>query len=396
MKQRIILKPNREKSLLRRHPWIFSGAVARIEGKPISGEPVDVVAASGRWLALAAYSPKSQIVGRVWSFSEDEMADQSFFDHRVRRAVESRDGLLKEGNTAARLINAESDGLPGVIVDRYGDCLVCQFLTAGAEYAREAIVRALVNFFGEMFTIYERSDVDVRSKEGLNDRTGILHGNEPPEWVEIREHDCRYLVDVRRGHKTGFYLDQSVNRLLLGEHASGAEVLNVFSYTGGFGIAALAGGASSVCNVDASQGALDIAARNTELNGFQERFEQVQGDAFQLLRKFRDQGRQFDIVVLDPPKFAESQSQVERAARGYKDINLLGFKLLRPGGLLFTFSCSGLMPTDLFQKIVADAALDAGCEGQIIGRMTQSPDHPVILSFPEGMYLKGLICRRVC
>lgn len=389
------LKLGREKSLLRRHPWIFSGAVARLEGDPQPGETVDVCAADGRWLARAACSPRSQICARVWTFAEDETITPDFFRSRLARALTARNLLsnLQSPVSAVRLVNAESDFLPGLIVDRYADWLVCQFLSAGAEKWKREIVAAL----GELVPnagIYERSDVDVRAKEGLPPVTGVLAGAPPPELVEIEESGCRFLVDVQRGHKTGFYLDQRNNRALLAGYASGREVLNAFAYTGSFGVLALRGGAAHVTNLDSSAAALELARRNIELNGFDKiRITHHLGDAFAVLRQYRDARRQFDLIVLDPPKFAESQRQVERAARGYKDINLLAFKLLRPGGLLFTFSCSGAIEPALFQKIVADAAVDAGCEAQILQRMTQAADHPVALSFPEGEYLKGLVCR---
>jgi 23S rRNA (cytosine1962-C5)-methyltransferase len=292
-----------------------------------------------------------------------------------------------------RLVNAESDGLPGIIADRYGDFLVVQFLSAGADYWKGAVVETLMRLMS-VSGVYERSDAGVREKEGLPKLAGTLAGREPQDLVEIREGSCRFLVDIKRGHKTGFYLDQRENRGMIAEFARGTEMLNCFSYTGGFGVAALQAGAAKVTNVDTSAGALELARRNSEINGLDaSNLESVEGDAFTVLRRWRDAGRAFDVIVLDPPKFAESQSQLARASRGYKDINLLAFKLLRPGGILFTFSCSGLMSPELFQKIVADAALDAGCDAQIIRRLAQASDHPTLLSFPEGSYLKGFICR---
>ncbi|MCS6910186.1 MAG: class I SAM-dependent methyltransferase [Anaerolineales bacterium] len=396
---KLTLKSGREKSLLRRHPWIFSGAVERLEGDPQPGDTVEVYAADGRWLARAAYSPRSQIRARVWTFAEDELVTPEFLRSRFARALAARQSsvfsLQSSANhqlSAARLVNAESDFLPGLIVDRYADWLVCQFLSTGAEKWKREVVAVLDELVPNA-GIYERSDVDVRAKEGLPPVTGVLSGAPPPELVEIEEHGCRFLVDVQRGHKTGFYLDQRDNRALLAGYASGREVLNAFAYTGGFGVLALKGGAAHVINLDSSTAALELAQRNFELSGFDgRRATHHIGDAFAVLRQYRDAGRQFDLIVLDPPKFAESQSQVERAARGYKDINLLAFKLLRPGGLLFTFSCSGVIDSALFQKIVADAAVDAGREAQILRRLAQSADHPVALSFPEGEYLKGLVC----
>jgi len=392
----IVLKRGREKSLMRRHPWIFSGAIGRVEGNPRAGETVDILAAEGALLGRGAYSPRSQMTVRVWTFDPQEDVTPEFFADRLARAVESRAALLAgEGPRGVRLVNAESDGLPGIIVDRYGEYLVVQFLTTGAEYWKATIVEALSRLDG-VSGVYERSDADVREKEGMPKLAGVLAGGEPPDLVEIREGPCRFLVDIKRGHKTGFYLDQRENRAMIAEFARGAAMLNCFSYTGGFGIAALAAGAAAATNVDSSAPALDLARRNAELNGIDaSMLENVEGDAFTVMRKWRDAGRVFDLIVLDPPKFAESKAQLARASRGYKDINWLAFRLLGPGGILFTFSCSGLMSPELFQKIVSDAALDAGCEAQIIRRLGQASDHPTLLSFPESSYLKGFICRVV-
>ena len=434
----IVLKRGREKSLMRRHPWIFSGAIARVEGKPRQGETVDILAAEGAVLARGSYSPASQITVRVWTFDPQEEVTPEFFHGRLERAIHSRRALLAdEGPHGVRLVNAESDGLPGIIVDLYADFIVGQFLTAGAEYWKGAVVEALSRL-ASVSGIYERSDADVREKEDLPKLAGVLAGAEPPDLVEIREGASRYLVDLKRGHKTGFYLDQRENRVaaarcfrdrrvldmfcysggfsmaasalggageVLGVDTSeravamaraNADMLNCFSYTGGFGIAALHAGAARVTNVDSSASALELARKNAELNGLDaSSLESVEGDVFTIMRRWRDTGRLFDLVVLDPPKFAQSQSQLMRAGRAYKDINLLAFKLLAPGGTLFTFSCSGLVSAELFQKIVADAALDAGREAQIVRRLAQAGDHPTLLSFPEGAYLKGLICKVV-
>ena len=390
----VSLKAGREKSILRRHPWIFSGAIARIQGEAQPGETVDVVSSQGVWLARGAYSPHSQIAVRIWSFEQAEHISAEFFRRRLQRAIETRRHLAESGDlTAYRVVHAESDGLPGVVIDRYENFFVCQFLSAGAEYWKREIVAqltVLVDYKG----IYERSDVDVRGKEGLQSCTGILAGEVPPDVVEIREHALRFLVDIQRGHKTGFYLDQRDNRLSLAEYTQGADVLNCFAYTGGFGMYALKNGAKSVTNIEASASAIEMIGRHIELNGMDgAKSEQVQDDVFKVLRRYRDSRRQFDLIVLDPPKFAESKSQLKGACRGYKDINLLTMKLLRPGGLLLTFSCSGLMTPDLFQKIVADAALDAKRDAQIVKRLAQASDHPIALNFPEGHYLKGLVCR---
>ncbi len=390
----LILKPGREQSLQRRHPWIFSGAIARVEGEPAAGETVDVVSARGEFLARAAYSPASQIRARVWTFDPEEVVDAAFFRRRIQSALEVRRRLCPEfanPRAALRLIHAESDGLPGLVVDRYGDTLVVQFLTAGTEYWRETLADLLLEVSG-LAGLYERSDVEVRALEGLAPRSGPLRGT-PTERLIIQEGDVRFWVDLARGQKTGFYLDQRENRARLRSLARGREVLDCFCYSGGFALHALAGEAKSVLAVDASQEALALCRENAALNHLpQERLTLQEGNAFHLLRALRDQGRSFDLIVLDPPKFAPTAAQAAKAARGYKDLNLLAFKLLRPGGLLLTFSCSGGVDAVLFQKIVASAAQDAGVEAIILAHLHQAVDHPVSLHFPEGTYLKGLLC----
>ncbi|MEJ5240105.1 MAG: class I SAM-dependent methyltransferase [Anaerolineales bacterium] len=388
---RLLLKPGREKSLLRRHPWVFSGAVERIVGSPQAGETVEVRSADGQFLAQAAYSPVSQIRARVWTF-DSQPVDAAFLRRRIERALAQRRAAGLLDHQAVRLIYAEADGLPGLIVDRYGEVLVVQFLTAGAEFWRQTLLDLLVELI-PCRGIYERSDAEVRTLEGLPQREGLLWGEVPPT-LTIREHDLLFQVDLARGHKTGFYLDQRANRLLVRSLAADREVLDCFSYTGGFALNALAGGARSVLAVDTSAEALSQLRINLALNHLpEERLETLEGDVFQVLRRFRDQNRQFDLIILDPPKFAPTAAQVEKAARGYKDINLLAFKLLRPGGWLVTFSCSGGVDAALFQKIVAAAALDAGVEAQILHFLFQDADHPIALHFPESAYLKGLVCR---
>jgi 23S rRNA (cytosine1962-C5)-methyltransferase len=389
----VILKRQREKSLLRRHPWVFSGAIQRLDGRPRAGETVEVRAFDGRFLARGAFSPQSQISVRIWSFDPAREIDAMFFRERLSRALSLRRSLLAAGErTACRLVNAESDGLPGLVVDRYADVLVCQFMAAGVERWKREIVSQLAQLH-RCATIYERSEGDSRAKEGLMPAGGVLEGAEPPDLVEIEEGTARFLVDVRRGHKTGFYLDQRRNRACVAAYAAGAEMLNCFAYTGGFGILALKSGAERVVNVDTSSDALGLAARHAELNGLAaSRLENVTGDGFKILRAYRQQGRFFDLIVLDPPKFAAAAGQIAGASRGYKDINLLAFQLLRPQGRLVTFSCSGHISPELFQKIIADAALDAGRRAQIVRRLMQADDHPVALEFPEGSYLKGLVC----
>ncbi len=391
----LILKPGREKSLLRRHPWIFSGAVARVQGDPGPGDTVAVRAGGGEFLAWAAYSPASQIRARVWSWDESEIIDGDLLRARLRRALAARERLLSLGDSdAMRLVHGESDALPGVVVDRYGDVAVLQLLTAGAERWRSELAEAVRELSG-CACVYERSDADVRGLEGLPVRSGVLHGALPAVGVHMREHGLSYGVDVAAGHKTGFYLDQRDNRKQVGALAHGREVLNCFCYSGGFTLNALAGGAQSVLSVDSSAEALTLARANLQRNDLDAaRAEWQDADVFKHLRTLRDQGRSFDLIVLDPPKFAPTAAFVEKAARGYKDINLLALKLLRPGGLLASFSCSGGVSADLFQKILAGAALDAGVDASIVGRFAAAADHPVLLSFPEGDYLKGLLLRR--
>jgi len=390
----IILHPHRDFSVLHRHPWIFSGAVARIEGESGAGESVRVLSAEGNVLGVGAFSPSSQIRVRMWAFGGDQPVDAAFVRDRVARSVGARAIFMAEDNTNAyRLVNAEADGVPGLIADRYGDWIVCQFTTAGAERWKTEIVEALQTY-SPCRGVYERSDVDVREHEDLPLQTGVLAGEPPPERIEISENGCRYWVDVKTGHKTGFYLDQRDSREVVRRYANGCDVLNAFSYTGGFGIAAVAAGAASVTHVDLSEPALELAKANTALNTCHaDASTFIHGNVFEVLRKFRDEARSFDLVVLDPPKFAESKGSLMKAARGYKDINLLGIKLLRPGGLLATFSCSGLMTPELFHKVVSDAAVDAKRDLQVVKRLQQAEDHPEGLCFPEGLYLKGMLCR---
>jgi 23S rRNA (cytosine1962-C5)-methyltransferase len=398
----LILKPGREKSLLRRHPWVFSGAVDRLDGDPTSGETVDVLAADRQFLARAAYSPSSQIRARVWTFDPSEQVNADLFRKRIAAALSARDTWQVTHDTNAfRLINAESDGIPGFIADRYADTLVLQSLTAGSEHWKDPLADLLLELTG-LKDIFERSDADVRELEGLSPRVGSLRGVAPYSPFPILENGLKFNVNLETGHKTGFYLDQRVNRLRVRELAEGRDVLDCFCYTGGFTVNALAGGAKSVLSVDSSAEALSLCLKNVELNAslvtqyssLISRQSVLEGDVFQHLRKFRDEGKSFDMIILDPPKFAPTAAQAGKAARGYKDINLLAFKLLRRGGLLFTFSCSGGVDAALFQKIVASAALDAGVDAQIVEHLSQAPDHPVALNFPEGAYLKGLVCRK--
>jgi 23S rRNA (cytosine1962-C5)-methyltransferase len=391
---RLFVQEGREKSLLRRHPWVFSSAVERLEGSPVSGDTIQLCDAQGGFLAWAAFNSQSQICSRVWSWQADEKIDSDFFYRKIIVALAARKDLkLAQHSNGMRLIHGESDGLPGLIVDQYADVLVLQLGSAGVERWRDTFADILQELC-QPVCIYERSDSDGRALEGLAIRNEILRGA-LPEALSVTENGIRIAVDVATGQKTGFYLDQRDNRALIGELAEGRDVLNCFCYTGGFSLAALAGGANSVMSVDSSGPALDIARRNLKLNGFDEsRAEWLEADVFKQLRTFRDAGRSFDLIVLDPPKFAPTARDAERAARGYKDINLSALRLLRPGGYLATFSCSGGISADLFQKIVAGAAADAGVSCYIEKRFSASNDHPVLMEFPEGEYLKGLLLRR--
>jgi 23S rRNA (cytosine1962-C5)-methyltransferase len=390
----LILQPGRERSLLRRHPWLFAGSVARLDGHARSGDTVIVVSSRGEPLGKAAYSPESQIRARMWSFDPNEIIDDAFFKRRVEAALARRGLPGLQEQAGLRLIHGESDGLPGVICDCYGDMLVLQLTSAGADRWRKALLGALRKALPKS-RVYERSDSEVRSLEGLERTSGCLHGEPPQAPVNIEENGLKFAVDVVGGHKTGFYLDQRDNRRLLRELAGGRDVLDCFCYTGGFALSALAGGAESVTAVDSSRPALEAAQRNLGLNlGLTaSRARWQDADVFAALREYRATGRQFNLIVLDPPKFAPSAGHAESAARAYKDINMLGFRLLSPGGLLMTFSCSGGVSPELFQKIVAGAAVDAGVDARILRKLGPGADHPVGLAFPEGEYLKGLLCQ---
>ena len=412
--KKVRLAAKRDYSLRKHHPWVFSGAVdGAVEGVAV-GETVEVVSADGEALGYGSYSPASQIRVRMLSFDPKTVPDEKLVEGLVASAVGRRADFFGNAETnAMRLVNAESDGLPGVVADYYAGWVVCQFTSAGAEFWKKTIAAALLKFAPFCQGVAERSDVDVRKKEGLGGLGGLeglgglgglgslggfgcLAGEEPPELIEIAEGPCKFLVDVRKGHKTGFYLDQRDARKAVGALANGADVLNCFSYTGGFGLYARAAGAASVTQVDISGEALALAKKNETLTHFcGTKMEYVEADVFQYLRKCRDSGKTFDLIVLDPPKFADSKSQVMKAARGYKDINLLAMKLLKPNGTLATFSCSGAMTQDLFDKVVAEAAQDAKRDFQVVARTRQGADHPVALAFPEGLYLKGTILRSI-
>jgi 23S rRNA (cytosine1962-C5)-methyltransferase len=397
----VVLKPGKEKSLRRRHPWVYATAVSHVTGDPAGGATVAVRGADGAWLAWAAYSPASSIRARAWSFAERDVIDGAFLRERVRAAVNARAGLTAS-SSALRLVFGESDRLPGLIVDRYAEQLVTQFQGAGVDAWREDLVAALVEATG-CANVFDRSDGATRAREGLPAISGVLAGTEPPEMIEVTEHGLRFLVDVRRGHKTGYYVDQRDNRGLArrlarefaDHHGRGARALNC-CYTGGFSVAMLAGGAASVHSIDSSGEALRLAREHVQLNGLPASAATWDdADAFDALRALKGQGAQFDLIVLDPPKFASSHHHVDRAARAYKDINLNALKLLAPGGHLLTFSCSGAIDVDLFQKIVAGAAIDSGVDAWLVQRLAAGSDHPLMMTVPESEYLKGVWLRRV-
>ena len=395
MMDEIRLKPNREKSLKRKHPWIFSGSVQEVVGNPIMGETVKVISFEGEVMGYAAYSPHSSIRARMWSFNVEREIDEEFIADKLRVAITLRDSLhfINSNNNACRLINAESDGLPGLIVDMYSDLLCVQLLSAGPELWKDTIIKNLVLITG-IEKIFERSDVEVRKLEGLELRKGALSGEKPEIHIEIIENGKRFLVDIVNGQKTGFYLDQRDNRQKIKQFSENRKVLNCFSYTGAFTVYALEGGAQHVTSIESSKEAIDLAKKNLHINNLpEEKTSWINGDVFKELRLLRDKGLSFDMVILDPPKFAPTTAQVRSASRGYKDINLLAFKLLNTGGIFATFSCSGGVDRLLFQKIIAGAALDANIDAKILEQLSQGADHPVALNFPEGAYLKGLVCQ---
>jgi 23S rRNA (cytosine1962-C5)-methyltransferase len=403
----LVLKPGKERSLQRRHPWVYASAVAAVHGQPESGALVAVRGSDRRFLAWAAYSPGSVIRARCWSYVESDRIDAAWMRDRAAAAVARRAGL-GESTTALRLVFGEADGLPGLVVDRYADTLVVQIQAAGVDCHRAALIDALCLATG-CGSVFDRSDAALRTREGLPDSGGVLRGPAPPETIAILENGVRYAVDIRRGHKTGFYLDQRDSRRQLAglvrgfvqSHGRAPRVLNCFCYTGGFSLAAALAGAGEVMSVDSSADALALAQRNAALNGVgagaagTPSLAWLCADGFEHLRQLREHGDSFDFIVLDPPKFATNQHQVERAARAYKDINLSALRLLKPGGKLLTFSCSGAVGPDLFQKIVAGAVIDAGIDCYLRGRLGAGADHPALLTHPEGEYLKGLLLERV-
>ncbi len=387
------LREGKEKSLLRRHPWIFDGAIAKGSGD--AGETVRVEGHDGRFLGWAAFSPESKIRARVWSFDEAQRIDDAFFAARIKSAIAARQ-LFDIQSDGMRLVHGESDRLPGLVVDRYGDTLVAQFSSCGAERWKDVIVKALLAETG-LKRLYERSDASVRSLEGLPEATGWLAGSGSTA-ITLTEHDWKLSLDIAEGHKTGFYLDQRDSRYKFAQYTKRRQfqrVLNCYCYTGGFTVAALAGGAAHVTSIDSSGPAVERAAANVALNGFDaSRTIMMDADVNASLRQFIAEGRTFDAIVLDPPKFAPTAAHADRAARAYKDINRLALTLLEPGGVLFTYSCSGGISADLFHKIVASAGIDAQVDAFISERMGGAPDHPMTVTFPEGEYLKGLVLVR--
>jgi 23S rRNA (cytosine1962-C5)-methyltransferase len=394
----IILKSGRERPVKQHHPWIFSGAIDYNRsklGEIPDGGIVDVRDDGGGFQARGYYNPRSQIRVRIQTWDQNDAIGPAWWRVTMAQAIARRELLRQSKETTAyRLINAENDGLPGLIVDRYGDYLVMQALTLGVDVRKDVIVQALADL-AEPKGIFERSDASVRELEGLDNAVGVLWGEEPPNPLTVKENGMTFLVDLHEGHKTGFYLDQRDARHWVRHHpaVAGQAVLNCFSYTGSFGVAAALNGASRLVNVDTSQPALDLAAQNMAANSVNDiDTEYITADVFDFLRDLRDEGERFDLIILDPPKFATSKSQVERATRGYKDINLTAFQLLEPGGLLLTYSCSSHVDADLFQKVVFGASIDAGVHAQIVDWFAQPADHPVLLTFPEGRYLSGLAC----
>lgn len=395
----VVLKPKKDRAVRRRHPWIFSGAIARVDGSPDPGTTVLVRAEDGSVLGRGAFSPSSQIRVRMWTYEEETRVDDAFVRARLDEAVALRRRFVLGGASGtggvtdcARLVFAEGDGLPGLVADLYADTLVVQCQSAGAERIRDVAVEHLRRLVGAE-RVVERSDAEVRNLEGLPTRAGVVFGSPLAGPVRVQERGVRFLVDVEKGHKTGFYLDQRDSRARVRAMANGLKVLNCFSYTGGFAVSALAGGAASAISVDTSLPALEMAERNCRENDIpDEKHTGLKGDVFDVLRGLRDDGERFDLIVLDPPKFAPSAAHVDKAARGYKDLALRALPLLTPGGLLFTFSCSGAIDRDLFRQITASAALESRRNVRILGHLGHPPDHPVPTAFPEGEYLKGLVC----
>lgn len=388
------IRRDRDRSLRRRHPWVYSGAVEGVQGEPGSGDVVRVADHEGAFLGWAYYNDRSKIRARILDWDPSASIDDAWWRARVRACAARRRDLpeLRDCDVY-RVVHSEADGLPGLVVDRYADWVVVQALTAGVEKAKGAVVSALMDAL-EPRGVYERSDQDARALEGLRQSSGVLSGEEPPDRLEVFEHGRRFVADIKRGQKTGFYIDQRRNRVEAARFAEGKEVLDLFSYTGAFSVYALGAGASRATLVESSAPALALAEENLLANGVDgAAFELRQGNAFEVARELRDEKRRYGLVIVDPPKLAQSRSHLEKAERAYKDVNMSGMALVEPGGLLATFSCSGAVTIEHFSKIIAWAGLDTGRTVQIIHRLSQGADHPILPSFPESEYLTGLICR---
>ncbi len=390
------IRRDRERSILNRHPWVYSGAIQEVDPGASPGDVVDVVGPDGAWMARGFYNPASEIAVHLFSWDRGEEPGEDFWRRRLAKSLELRRALpfFPEPGGAFRMVHSDSDLMPGLVVDWYAGFLVMQFLTLGIDGLKDLIVDEAMALTGAR-GVWERSDTDARKKEGMDKRHGLLAGEEPPAEIEVDEGGARLLVDVRNGHKTGFYLDQALNRMDCRRYMQGRSVLNCFCYTGGFSVAAAMGGASTVTSIDSSRPALETASRNMELNGFTgDRFQMLDADVPACLRRYREEGASFGAVILDPPRYVGGKDALQRGTRAYKDVNMQAMSVLEPGGLLFTFSCSGLVGEELFQKIVFSASADVGRDLRIISRMGQAPDHPVLLSYPQGGYLTGLLLQR--
>lgn len=392
----IKLKKGKEKAVWQHHPWVFSGALEKINGQPENGDVVRVVDATGSFLAYGYFNDQSRVAIRLIEWTEQTPVDEAWYIRKINDAIRLRRNILTDvGTTACRLIFSEADFLPGLIVDKYAEFLSVQILSSGMEKVKPILINALCNALNPK-GIFDRSDANAREHEGIRSENGLLWGEAPPAFIEVKENGVRYHINIAEGQKSGFYCDQRDNRRLLAEYASGKNILDCFCYSGGFSLNALKSGAKSVTSVDSSALAITTLKQNITLNHLHDRTHTaIQCDVNKQLRMYKDAGEKFDIVILDPPKYAPSRSALDRAARAYKDLNRLGLSLLEAGGLLATFSCSGAVDIETFKQIVAWAALDAGKELQVIRQFSQPEDHPVRLSFPEGEYLKGLLVRVV-
>ena len=390
----VVLKKGKEKAVLHRHPWVFSGAIEKVKGKPANGDVVKLVDAKGAFMAYGFYNDQSRVALRLLEWDETVEIDEQWFRNKVAVAVQSRSEVLVDGvNNTCRLIFSESDYLPGLIVDKYADHLAVQVLTSGIEKMMPCIIDEL-NSILKPESIFDKSDATSRGHEGLQTQNIVLAGTHPPDRVEVIENGIKYNINIAEGQKSGFYCDQRDNRKIVAAHAKGKKVLDCFSYTGGFTLNALQNQAAAVMSVDSSALAVETLKENVLLNGFDaDKVTTITSDVNKQLRKLREDGELFDIVILDPPKYAPSRSALDKASRAYKDLNRLGMLLLNNGGLLATYSCSGAMNMETFKQVLAWAALDAGKQVQFINQLCQPEDHPVRSSFPEGEYLKGLLCR---